>query len=274
MDQTWTAILDEVHAIVTRMRESGSEPWFRGHAKESWPLTSSLHRSIEDMIKESRQQIQSTERRAMLREEFKSLYETFKADVWTLLQPYERGEWSLVFHMQHHGIPTRLLDWTESFACAVYFAQDGRNAADDAAVFILDGTTLNTKSIHVEGQIALDDNMTADPRIKSHRWHPGYVAPTEDLGTIAVSPVLANRRMVAQRAAFTLCGDSFESLDKLYPDAIRKIILPSSTYTAAEQFLDLVGAGPFGYFPDFDGIRRKYKARRAWHTALATKHNT
>ncbi len=31
-------------------------------------------------------------------------------------------DWDILFYMQHHGIKPRLLDWSDSFSVAVYFA--------------------------------------------------------------------------------------------------------------------------------------------------------
>jgi hypothetical protein len=63
--------------------------------------------------------------------------------------PYQErppgGDWELLFLMQHFGVPTRLLDWTENPFIALYFAiTSAENSRikgafiEDAAVWILD----------------------------------------------------------------------------------------------------------------------------------------
>src|SRR4051812_44352757 len=38
---------------------------------------------------------------------------------------YPQNEWEHLFAMQHYGMPTRLLDWSENLFVAAHFAFDG-----------------------------------------------------------------------------------------------------------------------------------------------------
>lgn len=262
MSGNWSEVLDRVHELQRESYDAGDDAWFRGHASSSWELKSTLHRFIDSCWSVAQGRLKLEQRREMLRAEYKAIYHTFKADVWAFLEPHQRAEWSIIFAMQHHGLPTRLLDWTKSFACAVFFAQRGRKREEDAAIFVINPSELNIKSIGINGQVSLDDELIVQSKIQTHLWHPKALAPENDLPTIAVAPVLSNRRMVAQRAAFTMSGDSFETLDQQYPGVVTKLTLAPDTYEDAEKFLQLVGAEPFGYFPDLDGAAQRFAARR------------
>lgn len=262
MNREWVEILDRIHELHQQINETGNSPWYRGHGCESWFLRSSLHRHILDMLAASDNALTDQEKRQLLRDEYESLYFMFRADAWALLEAHERFEWSIVFAMQHHDIPTRLLDWSESFACALYFARLTQPAGVASAVFVLDPAALNENSIGERTLVSLDDELIASGEIPTQSWHPHVEPPDKDLPTIAVAPILSNRRMVAQRAAFTVSGDSFVPLDEQYPSAVHKIVIPRSLHADVDAFLALAGVDAFGYFPDLDGLARKFRSRR------------
>jgi hypothetical protein len=198
--------------------------------------------------------------------EYKTLYRQFKDQAWPLLDEWGRSEWGVIFAMQHHGLPTRLLDWTESFGCSLYFAQRERGRGEPATIWALDPERLNEKTIGQNGIVSIDEITTADS-VKTHVWHPRYTQVSRDLPTIAVSPLFSNARMAAQRSRFTMSGDSFQPLDQQYNGSLVsdriliKIDVPADLYDELDDYLRVSGLRPFTFFPDFEGLRLEHEAR-------------
>src|SRR5713226_9720971 len=242
-------ILGRVQALNAAIRKNGSTAiWYRGHRRSEWALKSTLHRYIERLTSDLAQPLPVEEKKELLREEAKSLYRRFKAEAWPLLGPSERSDWGALFTMQHYRLPTRLLDWTESFACALFFAQQHRERGEAAAaaVWVLDSERLNEVSIGQRGLIALDESV-AESTFDVRPWHPKWRPPPKDLSIIAVSPIFTHPRMTAQRSVFTLAGDSFLSLHeqfegRLIRDGILvKIELPPTGFDEVEDYLSVAG---------------------------------
>ena len=208
-------ILGRVQEINAATRRSGSVAiWYRGQRKSCWELKLTLHRYVERLTGELVTPLTLEEKKSWLREEGKTIYRRFKAESWPLLGDAERSDWGVPFTMQHYRLPMRLLDWTESFACALFFAQQHREPGDAGAVWVLDSERLNEVSIGQRGLIALDENID-EGTIDLRRWHPRRVPPPEDLPTIAVTPIFTNPRMTAHELAFTASGDSFLPCTKI-----------------------------------------------------------
>jgi hypothetical protein len=87
--------------------------------------------------------------------------------------------------------------------------------------------------------------------------------------TIAIAPNFTNPRMTAQRAAFTMAGDSFSPLDQEFPGLMSakrllKFLLTPSMKADAAAFLAASGLDAYSLFPDLQGlaVRRKDEMRK------------
>src|SRR5262249_48890851 len=122
--RSWNALLDYQRA----RRWNG---WaFRGQGSEAWTLCSSLERVVVGRF---------GRRRAVLDECEVRLTRRFQRQAHRFLHVppryNDRLEWLAT--MQHHGAPTRLLDWTYSFYVAALFALESCNLDDRCAIWAL-----------------------------------------------------------------------------------------------------------------------------------------
>jgi FRG domain len=280
--QPWLEIMSTALSMGDEFRSRGSVAWYRGERYAQWQLKSTIHRYAESRSEAFRLKIPPEDKKewaGYLRDEYKKVYRDFKTEAWPLLAESERSDWGIVFAMQHFSLPTRLLDWTESFACAVFFAQLSRKPDDDASIWILDPCGLNELSVVKRyAHVALDESAEPTNVIDISLWHPRRLLTEEGLlDSIAVTPIYTNSRMVQQRARFTLMGDSVLPLDAQWAGELslrgqlHKIILPPETFGDAEEFLMAAGINAFTFFPDLQGLAMKHQARMESDIRLAKK---
>lgn len=143
---------------------------------------------------------------------------SFRSMVPSYLNREPTDEWEWYYLMQHYGLPTRLLDWSESPLVALYFALLKEPAGRGPCVWVIDPVALNRVAQgFTDGTIIAP--VTTDPEAPSRHWLPDYCRRGEsiksfDSGTgyrdnakpLAVFPKRYNPRIVAQRGVFTVHG--------------------------------------------------------------------
>lgn len=115
--------------------------------------------------------------------------------------PREDEDLEWIFLMQHHGLPTRLLDWTWSSLVALYFAVEDRgDDKHDGELWGMHPQFLNAASELFGLGVAGDTEVDHLVQQVQHQeaWHDPRLRP------LAVVPPTSSVRMAAQQSAFTI----------------------------------------------------------------------
>jgi hypothetical protein len=173
--------------------------------------------------------------------------------------PHVTNEWELLVAAQHHGVPTRLLDWSYSPLVAAHFATLGDVHAD-RAIWRLDWKRVHRKFGFPELALLIDDLhrlVGRDGRFTPWR----LIDEGSDAKPFAcmIEPPTLDARISAQTATFTLCSDTSRSLDEFLEkhglsDALTMYVVPRSATDCVRDQLDLVGMDERRLFPDLDGV--------------------
>jgi hypothetical protein len=165
------------------------------------------------------------------------------------------NDWETLFDMQHYGIPTRLLDWTETLGVAVAFAVlDHHSSHGDLAVYVLDPIKLNKKC----GLRKIKEIPDKRFEYKAIYWHND---PFSAEFPIAIAPPFKNQRMLAQNGTFTIHGSNGAAIEDLVYDAVVKVPLPESTLDGAKEFIEYADLNPHNIYPDLLGIAEHLKRK-------------
>ncbi len=137
--------------------------------------------------------------------------------------------WEQYALMQHHGLPTRLLDWSSSPLTALYFALHQDPDWDgDRVVWMLDPRGFNDhfhgfESILCPAVMASTEIKNKDASEGDESWNlNSYLPKILDKydhynlpePAIAIDSPFSNKRLAAQHGRFTLHGANCDSLDK------------------------------------------------------------
>ena len=230
---------------------------FRGQRDASWQLLSSLSRRL----------MQTGVPREVWREREERAIRVFrrKAHVYLPDRSVLNDDLRCLAMMQHHGAPTRLLDFTKSPYVAAFFAME--KSIGDAAVYALNTPRLWASTPQFDQSLTRD---VVDPRVNGR--FERYFAPNRHPLVWFGEPSEMDRRLVAQSGLLVMPGMLDHTLDELlegYDSTIpllEKVVLPGSVRAKALNDLYRMNITQATLFPDLEGLARSiaYELEEAW----------
>jgi hypothetical protein len=167
--------------------------------------------------------------------------------------------------MQHHGAPTRLLDFTYSMYVALYFALECAKDGTNAAVFAVNADwALNRSYAKLKKAGKAGADKMKEPFFDGHEAIVKGLFLDEPYVAAAwpINPFRLNERLRIQQGIFLVPGDiskSFtENIEALegydHPDSVLKIIIPAAERPNALRGLFQMGISRTNLFPGLDGF--------------------
>lgn len=262
-------------------------PFYRGQGKrviDGYKLWPSIAR-YEYLKNKTISELIEIEKRAL---------ETFANHAIGHVNHIPRDEWEMLALAQHHGLPTRFMDWTTNPLVALYFAtrnteKDNDGKIMDSAVYVLiqqpySYTALKKQQedtdLEDEEEEVKDTDFSEDPY--SHygvdtdtsddieeeeeligelpktrmKLKRHFITPFDITSNVIYEPPHVSQRIRTQDGVLLAC---FNPLSPLEEKDYLEIIVKAEAHEIIRKRLDLYGVFDKQLFPDLDGMTKWLK---------------
>ena len=263
--------------------------YYRGQGKrvvDGYHLWSSIAR-YEYLKLKSQAELIDIEKRAL---------ETFSNHVIGHVNHIPRDDWEMLALAQHHGLPTRFMDWTTNPLVALYFAtreteKDKDGNLLNSAVYVLvqdpvkysnlkaqrlekpvpDEPEKPSTSLNIDEsedpysqygldvdttQTEMEDQPENTPKEEKPALSESIPNPFEITANVIYEPPHVSPRIRAQDGVLLAC---FNPLKQLEEKDYLEILIKAEAHDGIRKRLDLYGVFDKQLFPDLDGMAKWLK---------------
>ncbi len=266
----WSDLIAELYADDwdSSIKRHRSTYAFRGAANASWGMPTSLMRLGGDY-------------KILERHLLRNFRKYAHRDV------VERDSfWHWLIAAQHHGLPTRLLDWTYSPFVSLHFATENLSRmAEDGVIWCVDIEKIHNNLpeffklfLKKEGSYVFTVDMLTQleipevnieifgVKLSSSTVFPTKIISLSDFDrlssepfSIFFEPPSIDDRIVNQFALFSVISNSsigFDTLLSGHPEAYKKVVIPSKLKWEVRDRLDQANITERVLFPGLDGLSK------------------
>ena len=154
------------------------------------------------------------------------------------IEPANDWEWLMI--AQHHGMATRLLDWTRNPLAALYFAVEESNGGEESVVWALRHSGEEAWTLAASVERGSEERRIEDP-----------FAITSLTG---FTPRHVAKRVIAQSALFTAHPPEFSMRSNYTQGTVLEIPIAGKSRSDLRWQLERLNMTRATLFPDLDGI--------------------